>query len=286
MIRFLFLSVLLPILASCTEELPQERPPADIKLLATDVHISVAQHPLVLPFVAMDDYAYRKQSFSLDRKRDAENARSTLKQFLSDSADAEKPLELDGVSIAIRTFGWNDGVAGQNLLCPLLNREWARSICDNPWASIQQSLPANRFRLVDLSRLQIDDPRGPAQCRDDGTPPSPLPERPADVSVVCTAMVYGGRDDQFHRAVVRIDGDLGALWMVWQYGKDDETAEAMAEREGKAIVALVQYALGARENFLQLHADTCRLRRPDSADHPHRADCRGTAVASPTTTNR
>ena len=280
MIRFLVLSALLPLLASCTEEVPQVRSPVDVKLLATDVHISVAQHPLVLPFVALDDYANRKHSFSLDRKRDAENAQATLKQFLSDSTDAERPMALEGVSVAIRTYGWNDGSAGQNQICPLLSREWALSICDNPWAAIQQALPADRFRLVDLSRLQIDDPRGPAQCRDDGTPRRPLPEKPGETSVVCTAMVYGGRDDQFHRAVVKIDGDLGALWMVWQYGQNDETAEAMTEREGKAIVAFVRYALGQRENFSQLHADMCRLRRPGSADHPHGADCRRAAPAS------
>lgn len=98
--------------------------------------------------------------------------------------------------------------------------------------------------------------------------------------MVCTAMVFGGRDDQYHSAVVKIDGDLGALWTVWRYGQNEETAEAMTEREGKAIVAFVRYALGARENFAQLHADVCRLRRPGSSDHPHGADCGRAAHSS------
>lgn len=276
MIRALLLSILLSslpaVLASCGKE---EHSPVDVGLLSTNVHISVAQHTLVLPFIALEDYAYRKQSFSLSQKGDRENALSALNQFLHDSADPKNPLAFDGLSVVVRTYGWNDADMGQRQMCHLLSREWARSVCDNPWAAIQQALPSDRFRLVDLRRLQLGDPRGPANCRDDGKPYRPLPRNPGEAVMVCQAKVYGGRDDQYHHAVIRIDGDLGALWTVWRYGQNGETAEAMTEREGKAIVAFVQYAIGKNEDFSKLHADMCHLRRPGSNDSPHGPDCGG-----------
>jgi hypothetical protein len=281
MIRTLLLTIclssLLIVLASCGKD---EQLAVDVGLLSTEVHVAIAQHTLILPFIALEDYAYRKQSFSLDRKGDNKHAFGALKQFLNDSKDPIKPLELDSLSVVVRTYGWNDSDSSQIKVCPLLTREWARSVCDNPWAAIQQALPGDRFRLVDLRRLQVGDPRGPANCRDDGDPHRPLPRNLGEAVMVCTAKVYGGRDDQYHHAVIRIDGDLGALWTVWRYGQNGETAEAMTEREGKAIVAFVQYAFGKSEDFPKLHADMCRLRRPGSVDSPKGTDCGPSALPS------
>lgn len=270
MIRALLLSIFSAVLVSCGET---DHSTVDLKLLSTDIHVSVAQHALVLPFIALDDYAYRKQSFSLDKKGDSERVLDALNQFLHDSADPQKPVVLDGVSVVMRTYGWNDSDMRQVKVCSLLAREWARSACDNPWAAIQLALPRGGFRLVDLRRFQIGDPRGSANCRDDGKPRRLLPQVPSEALMVCEAQVYGGDDDKFHRAVVRIDGDLGALWTVWRHGKNGETAEAMTEREGKAIVAFVQYALGKREDYPKLHAAMCGLRRPGSVGGPNGVDC-------------
>lgn len=274
MIRALLLAILpfsiLAVLTSCGKD---ENSGVDLGLVSTDIHISVAQHALVLPFVALDDYAYQKLSFSLNRKGDSERNQEALSQFLHNSADPKKPVALDSLSVVVRTYGWNDGDMRQKQVCPLLTREWARSVCDNPWAAIQQALPANRFQLVDLRRLQVGNTRGTVNCRNDSKPRRPLPQKPSEAVMVCEAMVYGGDDDEFHSAVIRIDGDLGALWMVWRHGRNGETAEAMTEREGKAIVAFVQYALGNSEDFPDLHEAMCRLRRPGSVDGPHGADC-------------
>lgn len=274
----IFLSSLPAVLASCGKD---EHSAVDVGLLSTDVHVAIAQHTLVLPFIALEDYAYRKRSFSLDRKGDSEHALGALNQFLNDSADPKKPFALDGLSVIVRTYGWNDSAMRQRQVCPLLTREWARSVCDNPWAAIQQALPGNPFRLVDLRRLQIDDLRGPAQCIDNGKPRRPLPQSPGEAVMVCEKLVYGGDPDEFHNAVIRIDGDLGALWTVWRHGQNGETAEAMSERQGKAIVAFVQYALGSNEDFPTLHATLCRLRQPGSVDSPKGADCGRAAHPSP-----
>lgn len=250
----------------------------NVGLLSTDLHVSVAQHTFVLPFVALDDYAYQKQSFSLDRKGDSESTIGALKQFLQDSADPKKPLALDQLSILVRTYGWNDSDMRQRQICSLLTRQWARTVCDNPWAAIQQALPSNSFKLVDLRRLQIDDPQGSAHCIDNRKPRRPLPQSSGVAVMVCEKLVYGGDPDKFHTSVIRIDGDLGVLWTVWRHGQNGETAEAMTEREGKALVAFLQYALGESEDFSKLHADMCRLRRPNSVDNPHGPDCGRTGL--------
>lgn len=175
----------------------------------------------------------------------------------------------------MRTYGTNDDGRGQERRCALLTREWARAVCDNPWAATRQAMPHNRLRLLDLSRLQTAGPGRQVDCREGTPPPRALPATAGQSMLLCNAMVYGGRADQHHHAVMRIDGDLGALWMVWhpgQNGQDGESADAMAQREGQAIAHFVQPALGAREEFAALQARMCRLRRPDSADQPHAPD--------------
>ncbi|WP_378947032.1 hypothetical protein [Mesorhizobium sp. ANAO-SY3R2] len=255
-------------LASCGED---EQPAVDIQRLATDVHVAIAEHILVLPFIALEDYAYRKQSFSFDRKGDNERALDAASKVLRDAANPRHPLALDELSVEVRTYGWNDFDMRQREMCPLLTREWARSVCDNPWAAIQQALPVNRFKLVDLR--QFADMRGPFNCSNSDEQRHPLPQMPGEAVIVCQAQVYTSPDRTFYRAAVRIDENLGALWTVWGHGQNGETAEAMTDREGKAIVAFVQHALGASENFPTLHAFMCRLRRPNSDDSPKGADC-------------
>ncbi|MBB6564228.1 hypothetical protein HNP48_006955 [Acidovorax soli] len=265
-------------LATCTQDGDAPRPDkartsVDTRLLATDIHVSIAQRPLVLPFVALPEHVGRGMSFSLDRQGDRRRAADARQQFLRDAADPGQPLPLDSLSVVVDAYGWDHSAPGQPPLCALLTREWARAVCDNPWAATRQALPYNRLRLLDLSRLRTTGPGRQAECREGTPPPRALPTEPGQAVLLCNAMVYGGRQDQHHHAVLRIDGDLGALWTVWHYGQNGETAEAMAQREGQAIAHFVQYALGPREDFAALQARMCRLRRPDSADHPHGADC-------------
>ena len=144
-----------------------------MKRLSTDIHVEIAKHSLILPFIALEDHAYRHQSFSLNREADREHALSAANKLLREAADPEHPLVFDSLSVVVRTYGWNDFDTSQRQVCPLLTHEWARSVCDNPWAAIQQALPGDRFRLVDLRRLQIDDPRRPGHCFDNGKPRRP-----------------------------------------------------------------------------------------------------------------
>ena len=67
-------------------------------------------------------------------------------------------------SVTVHTYGASDFGGGRGQLCPRLSRQWARSVCDDALDATQRALPHNRFKLVDLARVQLDDPRGPANC--------------------------------------------------------------------------------------------------------------------------
>jgi len=80
--------------------------------------------------------------------------------------------------------------------------------------------------------------------------------------IMCPALVFGGDEDEFHTAVLRIDGNLGAVWTVWRGGRNGESAEAMAEREGRAIKLFVETALGEHEDYLKLQQGMADLLPP------------------------
>jgi hypothetical protein len=90
--------------------------------------------------------------------------------------------------------------------------------------------------------------------------------------LVCDADVVGS--SHFYEVVMRIDQSLGAAWLVWGNGQNGETAQDMARREGAAIVSFVRYGLGPAENFPNLKAEACRLRRPGSRDGPDGSKCK------------
>lgn len=239
---------------------PENRSP-DLQLLATDVHVDVAQHTLVLPFVALADHAAGGASFSLNRKADAKHAAERNAALLRETRDHRRPLALDVVSVTVHSYGASDFDSRRIRLCPRLSRRWARSVCDDPFGFVRRALPPGRFKLVDLARLRLDDPRGPANCLRDREHAT-LPSVPGRGVIVCPALVYGGDEDEFHTAAVRIDGDLGAIWTVWRNGQNGESAEAMAAREGNAIALFVETALGEREDYPKLERRMRPLMRP------------------------
>ena len=244
----------------------------DIKRLSTDVHVMLADHQLVLPFIALDDYAHRSPSFSLDPKGDRERAATRANDVLRDAADPDHPLTMTELSVTVQTYGWDDFDTRQRQMCPLLTRAWARSVCDNPWAAIQQALPSDRFRLMDLRGLDMNDQWKTVDCLEKRDWSQALPQNSGETAFVCEALVFGAKKP-FYWVAVRIDGDLGAFWIVSSQERQGESAEMRVRREGEAIAAFVHDALGANENFADLHAAMCRLRRPGSDDAPSGPDC-------------
>ncbi|HEX7710974.1 MAG TPA: hypothetical protein VF418_08525 [Sphingomonadaceae bacterium] len=240
----------------------------DVDLLASDVHISIGGKPISLPFVAIDDFAYHL-SYSLDRAGDRKRELAKRNAFLRATKDSNHPLPIDKISIVVRTYGWNDiEPRPAHQICPKLTRQWSRSVCENPWAALQQALPRNRITLIDLRNLDGFWKTTGQNCSrsidENGPPILKIGARP----VLCKA----AGSNRSYKAVIRIDGDLGAMWTVSD--APQETAEKMATREGKAIAAFASYGVGTAENFSVLHQRACSLRRPGSQDGPEGSECR------------
>jgi hypothetical protein len=246
--------------------------PRNYRLLASDVHVSVADHQVVLPFVALNDYG-AIQSFSLNRRREGAAHADAISEFVREAGSPASPKSFDRLSIEIQTYGWNDADIQQRKICQMLTREWARSVCGNPWSAVQQALP-RRFELVDLSRARFEtpEPRTP-RCAKNGTPRRAFPARPGETVILCELEIFGGKPGKNYVAIVRIDRYLGAAWSVWNGDQLGENAEAMAARQGKIIGAFVRYGVGGREDFSKLHAMACGLRAPNAHPGVHHIDC-------------
>lgn len=260
---------LFALLAACSNDTP---PPPPVKLLATDIHLTIGGERLTLPFAALEDYAYRGVSFSLNRDRDRMRAKEAVEHLIQNATDPDTPLAFRDLAVVVRAYGSNAADLRRGEMCPLLTRAWARSVCDNPWAPIRQALPGDRFRLVDLGGLSKKEADRLFNCVEGNEPLNPIPQASEQVAIVCRAVVYPLSGRHFHTALVRIQGDLGAIWTVGpsQYG---ESTDAMAQREGKALVLFVKNAPGSTENFPALQAEMCHLRRPGPADPPRDPDC-------------
>lgn len=258
-------------LTACEKE-TVELPPKHYTLLATDIHVSVAQHNMVLPFIALGDYR-GKQSFSLDRERDKAIEADALDKLMRKPTDSEAPKVFDRLSLEFGPYGWNDNDMQQKQICSMLTRQWTQSVCDNPWSLVLQSLP-NRIELVDLSRLTLDppEPRIP-RCAKSSSPRQAIPTARGEAVMICELDIIGGKPATSYVALVRINDDLGAAWSVGRGSQSGETAEAMTARQGKAIVALVRYGLGPREDFPRLYDILCGLRAPKSRPGVRHLDC-------------
>ena len=223
------------------------RPIPPVECLATDVHLTIGGTRLILPFAALEDFAYRKMTFSFDHEGDQKRARDAADDLLERARDPKNPLVMQDLTVVVRTYGWNDSDMRQRRMCPLLTRQWAKSVCDNPWAAVQQALPQNRFKLIDVRRLSNKGKDRLLNCVEGSYPLPSTALKLGAVVLICQAHVFG--DEEFSTAFMRLDENLAAVWTVWSDGPTGETAKQMAEREGKAISAFVRNAIGAQENF-------------------------------------
>jgi len=267
--RFLFLGAVFALIG-CQRDAPKQ----DVMLIASDMHVIIAGKPLTLPLVAMQDYAYRPKSFSLARIADRKKATGRSAAFIRAAGNVRSAPRLDSLTVVVRTYGWDDSDPEAHGICPRLTSQWSKSVCENPWAALQQALPRDPFKIVDLETLKSSDRGRLLNCADWSKREIPLPVLKLDMpTVVCKAEVLGSGETKFFTAAIRINGDVGAIWTVWQGGNSREVPEVIAKREGQAIAAFVRDAIGPEESFGALHALACSLRRPNSADGPEGPDC-------------
>lgn len=234
---------------------------ADIAALAENAHIIVGDVPLVLPFVAMPDQVSLEAFFSLDRSAARKAWKERRDAFRKAALSAANPLPLDRVTLQIETYGWNDADwDGWLKICPKLSAQWAQAVCDNPWSPILQALPPNRFHLADRRKLDVFMDAGTVGGENVYDQLQSVSLETGEASIECDPKVAG--ETQFCTAAVTISKDLIGVWSVWESEK--ESAAKQAEREGRAIVAFIKFALGYTEEFDALLAVACTTRRPGS----------------------
>ncbi|MDZ4394957.1 hypothetical protein [Cypionkella sp.] len=234
---------------------------ADITALAQDAYVIVGDVPLMLPYVAMPDQISAGQFFSLDRRAVQEQWRKDRDAFRLAASSAKGAPVLERVAVRVETYGWDDFSAfAWKKICSQLTRKWSQSVCDDPWAPLQQALPRQRFYLADdrhLDAFQWHQTAGREIVADQLRA---MDLQGVRASAVCDRELNArGRSCT---AGVLISQHLMAVWSVWD--SENERAEQQADREGRAIVAFVNYALGAEEDFEALLAVVCTVRRPGS----------------------
>jgi hypothetical protein len=111
--------------------------------LAQDVHVRVADHPLVLPRIAVgNQYAGGQQLFPGDgvgRSVSAELAR----QRLRDASAPAAALDVPQLRILIKHYGWEEDIPQSQAFCRQLRRRWSRALCNNAAPALIQALPSN-----------------------------------------------------------------------------------------------------------------------------------------------
>jgi hypothetical protein len=250
-------------LTACSPK-PREYSEADKDFLASDAHVSVAGISLVVPFIALNDYIFRKQSFSLDRKRDRAEAKKRFEEFRNAAANATTAPKIDTLEIVIGVFGQSDKFMVDMGFCSRLKRKWAKSVCVGYTSPILAAVPSH------YDRFYLFDNRNPNSFRNHWTVGN---ERVSDQipfanlttgtpSVICDK--NSSSSTTFCTASVLIKDHLAAVWSVSNFGA--ETPAQEADRQARAITALVLDGFGPEENFERLLEVTCRSRNPKSTE--------------------
>jgi hypothetical protein len=251
----------------------------DITFLASDAHVVVGDVPLIVPFVALSGYVSQGPSFSLNRGNDRKQSKDRLAAFRKAASKVETAPLVEKLEIRLRTFGWDDFDRTLGRICTKLNREWSKSICDDPWAPIQQAMPHdnNKFYLADGRNLAVFDNHNTVGDERVSDQLKAMKMITGEPSVVCDKL--SSSKTQFCTAAVLIKQHLTAVWTVWN--SNAETPAKRAAREGKAITALLLNGLGATENFPALLAVACKMKDPEASEGVHRSPCESESVARP-----
>ncbi len=243
----------------------------EIEVLASDAHVVVGEVPLVLPLIALPDYA---SAPAFSRDRDRVRALRASEAFRLRARDPSTAPQIDALQVALSAFGWRDGDPAFHRICPRLTRVWSRSICDDPFSPLVQAAPENRFYLADLTKPEAFDGHLTVGRERVGDQLRAMRLRADEVSTVCDSKPT--TDTRFCTAAVRINGRLGAVWAVWDSPRAGEDHRRQSEREGRAIIAFATYALRSSERFETLLPAACAARRPGSPANPdHRDACQG-----------
>ncbi|WP_316863400.1 hypothetical protein [uncultured Cohaesibacter sp.] len=212
----------------------------------------------MLPYIALPGYTGGGPSFSLNKKRDRNAAKDRLNVFRAAAGNPQTAPRLGKLEVIIGTYGWDDFGRGLERICSHLRREWSNSVCDNPWAPLQQALP-RRIYLADIRRLEAFDNHSFAGGGRMSDLLNSMHIESEETTIGCD------HDANMCFAATHISANLIAIWYAGR-SKLDRTSDV--DRESKSIKAFVQYALGPKEDFNALFIAACQLRRPGSSRGP------------------
>ncbi|WP_245448694.1 hypothetical protein [Phyllobacterium sophorae] len=257
------------VLAACSPS-PKHQ---SIEFLASDAHVVVGGVPLIVPFVALTGLITKKPSFSFNKQKDHQAAKERLEAFRNAASSQETAPSADQLEITMSTFGSTGVDSSREGICALLSRQWAKSVCDDPRAPLQQALPIqnNRFFLVDDRNLDVFQNHLTVGGERVWDQLQQMRLKVGEASVVCDAK--SSSKTRFCTAAISIKQHLAAVWTVWD--SSVETHARQAEREGKGITAFVIDALGPIENFPALLSAACKLRNPTTPTGPRESPCTG-----------
>ncbi|NWK79199.1 hypothetical protein [Aquitalea sp. LB_tupeE] len=232
----------------------------------------VADHTLVLPRVAVRNPGAGGQRFSLATNTAEDVAADAARQRLRDASAPAAALELPRLNILIQHYGWEEYIPQSQAFCSQLRRQWSRALCNNASPALIQALSNNEFSLLAWPLApEVRASVWGANCLPAG---QALPDLPVDgQAIILCRLSSSSKENPLFHAVVRIDESLAATWVVWPEAKTGETAAAKAQREGQAMIALVQLGLGPEEDFARLHQRMCQLQRPAAKGSSDRPDC-------------
>lgn len=227
--------------AACSSEYDPKLSRADVEKLATQMQITVGDTPLVFPRAAM--------------------LRREAKPFAPKSS-------LTYVELLVRPYGWSESEPEMRKICPLLERQWVASVCDNPWAPLKQAMPENNFSLIDRDQISIFDYHWTVGGERRSDQLRAMNLTIGQTQTVCDKVQRS--TTLFCTAAQMLSPRLIAVWTVWD--GPQEKHRAMAKREGRAISAFVRNAIAPQENYASLMREICRLRRPGSQNGPSGVD--------------
>jgi hypothetical protein len=235
--------------------------PAEITLLAQDVHIVVGDVPLVFPLIALPEFSESDAFFTDDGADYAARMAAARSDFASSAASPAAAPHLDKVRIHVERFGWDDSAGARwETICAELVRDWARSVCDAHMPPLLQALPAT-FTLADAQNLKaFRDTFLSVGNLGEAAPLLQAMDLTTDEPALACGVPHKPEAPYPCLVAQRLSGDLIAVWFVSD--GPDEPALTTAHREGKAIAALVAYGLGPVEDFSRLISSACATLRP------------------------
>lgn len=209
------------------------QPKFDIQFLASDLHLTIGGHYVVVPAIDVDA---PDRAFDLNGRHSGLSRKDQLKK---EALDPGKPAPADSLGLRIKPY--KADYPELRDVCTLLKRKWSRAVCLSEQESLLRRLP-ERFLLLDRKRLELLQNYWTVGKERQFDQVKYLALTPGITEIGCD------QESIFCTAAVEVLPGLLAVWTVWSDEKTGRTARDMAESQGAAVIQLVGRGLGKDED--------------------------------------